>query len=165
MSATGTKAHEYASRVIWDGNRGQGTSDYASYGREYRVLVPQKPDLLGSADAMFRGTAERYNPEDLFLAAISSCHMLAYLALCARGGIRVVAYEDEARGTLVLDGHGGGRFQEVALRPRVVVADSKDEQAARDLHATAHAQCFIASSCSVPIQCDATIDVAAEAAR
>ena len=146
------RSHHYRSQLVWDGNRGEGTASYAAYGREYRVRVDGKPELHGSANPAFRGDASKHDPEDLFLAAISSCHMLSYLALCARAGIRVVAYEDDAGGTLVLDGKGGGRFEEVTLRPRVTVAEGDDAQRALELHHAAHEQCFIASSCSVPIR-------------
>ena len=66
-------------------------------------------------------------------------------------GIRVVAYEDDASGTLVLDASGGGRFEQVTLRPAVTIADGDPERAAQ-LHHKAHEQCFIANSCSVPIR-------------
>src|SRR5207247_1062352 len=79
------------------------------------------PDLLGSADPHFRGDASLANPEELLLAALSSCHMLSYLALCARAGLRVVAYDDAADGALELS-PDGGRIREVTLRPRVTIA-------------------------------------------
>ena len=151
--------HTYAAHIIWDGNRGNGTSSYASYGREYRVAIAGKPDLNASADPMFRGEREKHNPEDLFVAAISACHMLTYLALCARKGIRVLSYEDEARGAMSLDGQGGGRFEKVVLRPRVSIADAKDTATAEALHRTAHEQCFIANSCSVPITNEPKVQV------
>ena len=109
----------------------------------------------GSANAMFRGDPSRHDPEDYFLTAISSCHMLSYLALCARRGIDVIAYEDDARGTLVLDGDGG-RFSVVTLHPKVTIR-SGDLERAKELHHRAHQECFIANSCSVPIRCEATV--------
>ena len=151
--------HHYRSQLIWDGNRGNGTATYAEYGREYRVVIDGKPDLHGTADAAFRGDAAKHNPEDLFLAAISSCHMLSYLALCARAGIRVVAYEDAATGTMKEDGAGGGRFTEVVLHPRVTIAGAEHRERAEKLHERAHETCFIANSCSVPIHHQATIEV------
>lgn len=108
--------HTYAARLAWEGNSGEGTASYEGYGRSYRVLIEGKPELIGTADPAFRGDASRHNPEDLFLAAISACHMLTYLALCARSGVRVIAYTDEAEGRMVLTGDGGGRFEEVSLR-------------------------------------------------
>jgi organic hydroperoxide reductase OsmC/OhrA len=146
--------HAYALQLTWEGNVGSGTQRYDSYGREYRIAIYGKPDLLGSADVLFRGVPELHNPEDLFLAAVSSCHMLAYLALCARRGISVLSYQDSAAGTLTLDAKGGGRFTDVVLRPQVAVSDPARIDEAQKLHKLAHEQCFIASSCNVPIRCD-----------
>lgn len=152
--------HDYTARVVWDGNTGEGTARYAGYQRAYRVLVAGKPELEGSADPAFRGDASKHNPEDLFLASISACHMLFYLALCALEGVRVIAYEDDAHGSMAMDADGGGRFVEVLLRPRVVVSADSDAGVAEALHAVAHARCFIANSCSVPIRNEASIVVA-----
>ena len=149
--------HRYAARLIWEGNTGTGTASYTSYGRQYRVLVVGKPDLMGSADPAFRGEADQLNPEDLFLSAISACHMLSYLALCARQGVRVLAYEDAAEGTMVLHPSGGGRFVEVVLHPRVTIEAGENAALALQLHDTAHQLCFIASSCSIDIQHQATV--------
>ena len=156
------RSHDYRALLIWDGNLGEGTSGYAAYGRQYRIVIDGKAELHGSANPAFRGEREKHDPEDLFLASISSCHMLSYLALCARAGIRVVAYEDHASGTLVLDGAGGGRFSEVTLRPSVTIAGHDADRAAA-MHDKAHELCFIANSCSVPIRHDATVRVAAGA--
>lgn len=150
-------AHEYAARLVWDGNRGNGTATYDEYGRDYRVLVAGKPALAGSADAAFRGDANMHNPEDLFLAAIASCHMLSYLALCARKRICVLAYEDGARATMVTDARGGGKFTEVMLRPQVTIRDAAQRELAIRLHDSAHELCFIANSCSVPIRHEAAV--------
>jgi organic hydroperoxide reductase OsmC/OhrA len=152
--------HRYTARLIWEGNLGEGTAGYASYGRQYRVSIEGKPDLAGSADPTFRGEADKHNPEDLFLASISSCHMLTYLALCARGGIRVLGYEDDAAATMTVDANGGGRFEEVVLHPRVTIASGGDVSRASKLHETAHGLCFVANSCSVPIRHEARVEVA-----
>ena len=146
------KGHAYDARLFWEGNTGEGTAGYTTYGRQYRAEVDGKPDLSGSADPAFRGDAGRHNPEDLFLIAIAGCHMLSYLALCAKHGVRVVAYEDAVHGTLALDRTGGGRFTEVVLHPVVTVAAGSDRALAAKLHDTAHERCFIAASCSVPIR-------------
>jgi organic hydroperoxide reductase OsmC/OhrA len=146
--------HRYESHLIWDGNLGDGTAGYKTYGRQHRVLFESKPELELSSDPAFRGDPSRHNPEDLFLTAISSCHMLSYLALCAKYRIVVLAYEDRAAGTMREDGRGGGRFEEVVLSPRVTLApetSEKDVERALALHERAHELCFIASSCSVPI--------------
>jgi organic hydroperoxide reductase OsmC/OhrA len=149
--------HRYAARLAWTGNLGSGTSRYDAYGRRYVVSIDGKPDLAGTADPLYRGEADRHNPEDHFLAAIAGCHMLAYLALCARHGVRVTAYVDRIAGTLDTRPDGGGAFQEVTLSPVVTIAADSDEALALTLHDTAHAQCFIANSCAIPIHPEPTV--------
>jgi len=145
------KVHEYKSRLVWEGNKGDGTENYATYGRNYRVLTAGKADIEGSADAMFKGDSSKHNPEDLFVAALSTCHLLSYLALCARNKISVVAYEDDASGTLELTPDGGGKFTEVVLRPRVTIASGDLDQAVKP-HERAHHFCFIANSVSCTVR-------------
>jgi organic hydroperoxide reductase OsmC/OhrA len=142
----------YETRLLWEGD----TATYDGYSREYRVVIAGKPDVIGSADPAFRGDAARHNPEDMLMIAIASCHMLSYLALCARKRIRVVAYEDDARGRMVLRKDGGGHFEEVVLRPVVTIAEG-DAALAEQLHEKAHHLCFIASSVNFPIRCEPTV--------
>lgn len=153
------KVHQYTASIIWEGNIGDGTASYSGYSRQYRVQVAGKPDLAGSADPAFRGEADKYNPEDLFVAAIAACHMLFYLALCARRGIRVVDYRDEARGTLATGADGRGRFEEITLNPRVIIDDEKQVPLAMQLHESAHERCFLANSCNFPIRHAPTVGV------
>lgn len=154
------RQHQYTARLVWDGNTGEGTATYQGYRRDYHLELAGKPDLAGSADQQFRGAADRYNPEDLMLAAVSACHMLSYLALCARYGITVLTYEDDAQGTVALLPNGAGRFEEFVLHPRVRIAAGADAARALDLHDTAHQQCFIANSCSAPIRHQPIIETA-----
>jgi organic hydroperoxide reductase OsmC/OhrA len=151
---------EYDVGLAWEGNRGSGTRDYEGYDRRFRVEVDGKPALAGSADPAFLGDPGLLNPEELLVAAVASCHMLVYLALCARAGVRVVSYSDRAHGTLALLPGGGGRFAEVTLRPRVEVAPESDRAAAAVLHDRAGELCFIAGSCSFPIRHRAEVEVA-----
>jgi organic hydroperoxide reductase OsmC/OhrA len=144
--------HDYHTTLVWTGNRGSGTSSYAAYGRDHTLRVQGKPDLVASSDPAFRGDADKHNPEDLFLAALASCHMLAYLAICARHGITVLAYEDRANGSLSMRAGGGGNFEAVTLSPQVTVTAESDRNLALALHEEAHRLCFIANSCSVQIQ-------------
>jgi len=154
-----TKTHEYTACLIWNGNQGAGTTTYTGYGRDYTVVIDGKPDLRGSADPTFRGSAELHNPEDLFIASISACHMLTYLALCAKHKISVATYQDDARGMLELTSDGGGKFQDVTLNPLVTIT-AGDEAKALALHEDAHKLCYIAQSCSAPIKHNAIVKVA-----
>jgi organic hydroperoxide reductase OsmC/OhrA len=153
------KTHDYSSRLIWDGNLGEGTATYTAYSRNHHFELEGKPNVPGSADPMFRGDADRYNPEDLFLMSLSSCHLLTYLHLCAVNKIKVLAYEDQASGTLVLDSKGGGKFESVTLHPAVTIAPGDDEKKALELHHKAHELCFIAASVSIPVHHEPTIMV------
>jgi len=144
--------HRYATRLVWEGNLGAGTSVYTGYSRRFRVSVDNKPDFSGSADPAFRGEPDLLNPEDLLVASLSSCHMLAYLALCARQGVTVLGYTDEAHGVMTVSPDGGGKFESVTLHPCVTITDPAMRIRAVDLHERAHALCFIASSCSFPVR-------------
>lgn len=151
-----SKKHSYSATLIWTGAKDGPVRDYRGYSRGYRVDIAGKPPLIGSADPLFHGDSAVHNPEDLLVAALAACHMLTYLALCARAGIEVVAYEDEASGTMVLEG-GGGRFTEVTLRPKVTLAAGADRAKARKLHKDAHADCFIANSVNFPVHAEPEI--------
>ena len=152
--------HDYAARLVWEGNRGAGTSTYQAYGREWRIQVNGKPDLVGSADPSFRGDPDKHNPEDLLVMALSSCHLLSYLALCARNRISVLSYVDEASGVMTTTADGGGHFLSVTLRPKVEVADTVMRELAMELHEKAHAACFIACSVNFPVHHAAVVTVA-----
>ena len=151
--------HHYALDLEWLGNTGQGTRTYEGYSREHVVRIAGKPDLRGTADPMFRGDAALHNPEDLLLAALSQCHLLTYLALCARARINVLRYRDRAEGTLMLTKDGGGHFTEAVLRPAVVVAQERLLEKARYFHGEVHKYCFIARSVNFPVRCEAVVKV------
>jgi organic hydroperoxide reductase OsmC/OhrA len=145
------KTHRFATTLRWTGNRGTGTSGYKDYARTHEIAATGKPIIPGSADPVFRGDADRYNPEDLLIGAISSCHMLWYLHLCAVAKVVVVAYEDDADGQMVEDAGGGGRFVSATIRPRVTLAPGSNVEKARALHHDAHVKCFIANSLNFPV--------------
>ncbi len=150
-------AHHYSTTLTWTGNDRDGTARYEEYGRGFTVSVDGKGSLQGSADPAFRGDASLFNPEDLLLVAISSCHLLSYLALCARHRISVLAYDDDATAVMELSPDGGGKFTSATLHPRVVVQDVAHVDKAIALHERAHALCFIANSCNFPIAHEATV--------
>src|SRR4026208_2343476 len=102
------KSHQYAMRLVWTGNKGEGTSTYRSYDRSYTISAKNKPDFDGSSDPIFRGDPAKYNPEELLVMALSSCHLLSYLHLCAVNGIVVTSYEDDASGIMTEDADRGG---------------------------------------------------------
>lgn len=152
----GTKQHLYPVQVVWTGNHGSGTKSYQGYGREHEIHIAGKPVIAGSSDAAFRGDGSKHNPEDMLVAALSSCHMLWYLHLAAAAGVVVTDYVDEAVGTLV-EGANDGRFTEAVLRPRVTIAAGSDAEVAKRVHEDAHHACFIANSVNFPVRCEPRI--------
>jgi organic hydroperoxide reductase OsmC/OhrA len=148
------KAHFYPIRMRWTGNTGQGTREYRGYQRAHEYSVEGKPVIPGSSDPNFRGDATRYNPEELLVMSLSSCHMLWYLHLCAEAKIVVTAYEDQAVGTMVEDQERGGFFTEVVLKPTVTIEAGSDQARAEQLHEKAHHLCFVANSVNFPVRCE-----------
>jgi len=146
--------HHYTLQLDWKGNTGSGTSGYRAYERAHEVIGAGKPPILMSSDPSFRGDGTRYNPEELLVASLSSCHMLWYLHLAADSGIVVTGYSDEPQGTMTEGADGSGMFTEVVLRPRVTVRAGANAQLAEALHERAHAMCFIASSVIFPVRCE-----------
>ncbi|GAA1731004.1 OsmC family protein [Aeromicrobium alkaliterrae] len=151
--------HHYAVDVSWQGNRGTGTSGYREYGRDVLLRASGKPDLPGSADAPFRGSADRWNPEELLLAALAQCHLLSYLHSAVQHGVVVVDYTDDAVGTMEQVGQGG-RFTSVTLRPRVTITDAAMTDVALAIHEEASRNCFIAASVSFPVLHEPVVAVA-----
>lgn len=145
------RSHNYEVAVNWTGNLGSGTLDYRAYSRDHVIGVEGKEEIEASSDPNFRGDDSRVNPEELFLASISSCHMLWYLHLAAVNGITVLEYEDAAKGTMEENAEGGGRFTAVKLSPRVVIAQADKIERAKELHAEAGKKCFIANSINIAI--------------
>ena len=151
--------HHYRVDVEWTGNHGTGTQTYQGYGREHEIRVAGKPVLAGSSDPAFRGDSTRHNPEDMLVAALSTCHMLSYLHVAATAGIVVTAYTDTAEGTMETNAQGG-HFVEVVLRPQVTISAASDAAKAEAAHEAAHHGCFIANSVNFPVRCEPRIVIA-----
>ena len=145
------KQHNYNITLAWTGNSGRGTADYKAYRRDHVIRAAGKPELPGSSDPAFRGDASRYNPEELLVAALSSCHMLWYLHFCAVNHIVVESYEDAASGVMQETADGSGRFLSATLAPQVRIS-SGDRAQAIALHEDAHKACYIANSVNFPVE-------------
>ena len=147
-----TTSYHYTTKLTWTGNTGSGTKTYASYSRNHIISVDGKEDIAGSSDPAFRGDKHRYNPEELLVASLSSCHMLWFLHLCTEAGVIVINYEDEAEGTMIETEDGGGHFTEVVLYPVVTIEGNVNKEQLDILHYEAHKKCFIAASCNFPVR-------------
>ncbi len=143
--------HNYKTHVKWTGNKGAGTASYEAYDRSFTLSMEGKEDILCSADIPFRGDGSKYNPEDMLLSSLSSCHMLWFLHLCADEGIVVLEYEDQASGVLTMMPESS-KFSRVDLFPIVTIEDESKAELANSLHTMARNKCFIANSVNFPVE-------------
>lgn len=148
--------HHYELDLVWTGNTGQGTSGYRSYSRDHEISAAAGI-LPGTADPFFRGVDDRWNPEQLFIASLSQCHLLTYLWLCVGEKVVVTGYHDSPTGVMREEADGSGRFTQVTLRPHVTIAAGSDPEVALALHDRVADYCFIARSVSIPVHHEATV--------
>ncbi len=151
------KEHVYKATTQWHGNLGTGTSGVRQYSRDHKVRIEGKPDLELTTDNPVVGDRSKLNPEDLLVSAISSCHMLSYLYVCAMEGIKVTSYLDHAVGTMLENESGGGQFKQVVLNPVITVSKPSMVTKAIALHHKAHEICYIASSLNFEVECKAEV--------
>jgi organic hydroperoxide reductase OsmC/OhrA len=146
------KRHRYTTEVHWTGNDGIGTSAYNGYRRDHEIAGPGKSVVIpGSSDPHFRGDGSRYNPEELLVASLSTCHMLWMLHLCAVAGIVITNYADAAEGMMNENPDGSGEFESVTLHPRITITDAARVDEAAALNHRASELCFIARSVRFPV--------------
>lgn len=143
--------HDYESRIIWTGNRGEGTAHYRAYDRTWDIAVPGKPVVSCSNDPLLGGDPGKMNPEDLLLSALSACHMLWYLHYASDAGIVVLGYEDRPVGRGEVGRGGAGRFTGATLRPVIRVKAGADLAVADAIHHRIPEVCFIARSVNFPV--------------
>jgi len=153
------RTHRYSMTTRWTGNLGVGTSGYRSYSRNHELTPPGKSAAIaGSSDPVFRGDPARYNPEELLVGALSACHMLWVLHLCADAGIVITDYTDEASGEMVEHPDGSGEFTRVVLRPRMKIVDPARAGEAAAIHHRAHQVCCLARSMNFPVEHEVTVE-------
>ena len=142
--------HRFACRTVWRGEMSEPV-DPKSWKRDHAIEMAGKPTLQGSSSGAFFGDDSRHNPEDLLIAALSSCHMLSFLSASARARLRIVAYEDSAEAVLSQQG-ANFRFTEATLRPRITVAHDADLPKAREMNELARKICFVANAVNFPVR-------------
>ncbi|WP_179333248.1 OsmC family protein [Winogradskyella costae] len=144
--------HTFKATVNWTINQRESTQNPRTFSRNHEVLIDNKATPLQvSAAKPFRGDDSLYNPEDLLLSALTSCHMMSYLYVCAQNNIEVLSYTDHAEGDLEVTASGSGSFRSVKLRPVVTIKEANQKELALSLHKKANSLCFIANSCNFPI--------------
>ena len=149
--------HLFKAEAKWTSNQEDSTKRF--YSKSHQIVIEGKPVLHVSAAKAFKGDPELYNPEDLLLSSLVSCHMMSYLYVCSQNEIEVLEYSDNAEATLEVSPDGSGRFIEVILNPKVTIANPDKIQMALDLHQKANQLCFIANSCNFPVLHNATCEV------
>jgi len=151
--------HLFKAVLNWNSNQIQEDSRKRFYSKSHQIKIEGKPVLDISAAKAFKGDPELYNPEDLLLSSLVSCHMMSYLYVCSQNGIEVLEYSDIAEATLEVSPDGSGRFVEVRLYPKVKIANSDKIDLAIELHTKANQLCFIANSCNFPVLHDVSCKV------
>ena len=150
--------HSYSTALAWRGSTGEG---YDHYSRQHEVVAaPADARLRLSADPAFRGDEQLLNPEQLLLAAASSCLLLSFLAVAARSRVTVVAYDDEA--TASMPQARRMRITRIEHRPHITVVGEVDDARVRRMLDVAHRECFIATTLHVETIIEPTVVRAAD---
>jgi organic hydroperoxide reductase OsmC/OhrA len=139
---------EHRIRLSWtDGGK---PFTYEAYPREHEIAFKDGQQIMtASAAPAYKGDGKHGDPEDMLVAALSSCHMLSFLAICTKKKITVQSYEDDAVGFLENDG-GKLWLTRVILRPKVTC--NADAAALAQIHHLAHEACFIANSVKTDVK-------------
>lgn len=143
--------HLFKAKLNWNSTPKEFISTSKKYFKTHQITIEGKEILTISAAKAFKGDPHLYNPEDLLLSSLVSCHMMSYLYVCSQNGIDVVSYQDDAEATLEVSENGSGRFIEVRLNPKVVILQDQKITEALSLHTKANELCFIANSCNFKI--------------
>lgn len=144
--------HIFTTTLAWYGSTGVG---YDEYPREHELTLASAT-IRASSDAAFLGDADRPNPEQLLVAAASSCQMLSFLAVAARARLDVVDYRDEAVGEMP-EGNRPMSVTRIVLRPQITLGSPAPRAKVERLVEVAHRECFIASSVTSEIVLEPTL--------
>lgn len=137
--------------------RGDSPFTPAEYNRDHLWEMAGDQTIKASAAPQFRGNAQCVDPEDAFTASLSSCHMLTFLFLAARGGFTVEEYVDHAEGSLGKT-PAGMAMVKVVLKPQIRFSgEPPSAQTLDELHHQAHKDCFIANSVSTEIVVEGSV--------
>jgi organic hydroperoxide reductase OsmC/OhrA len=142
---------DHHATVAW--KRQTGSFRYEDYNRDHTWTFENGLVVEASSAPRFLGSADRVDPEEAFVASISACHMLTFLAICARRRIIVDRYDDEAVGHLEPNAEKKLAITRVELHPRVTFAEGHEPtpEALSVIHERSHRECFIANSVTTEI--------------
>jgi len=141
---------EHRAQIRW--HRTTPTFTYESYNRAHEIRFKNGAIVVpGSAAAKFLGDESRVDPEEQFVASLSACHMLSFLAIAARKRMTVESYSDDAVGFLEKGPSGKLMMTRVILRPSVKFTADPGREALNEIHHLAHETCFIANSVTTSV--------------
>ncbi len=145
----------YTATVHWQ--RGDQTYSDGKYSRGHNWHFDGGATVPASASPHIvplpYSVEQNVDPEEAFVAAASSCHMLFFLHFAQQDGYVVDDYRDEAFGTMAKNDEGRVAVTHIALNPVIAYEGVKpDEAAEADLHHRAHEACFIANSVKTEIE-------------
>ena len=142
---------EHRATLTWQHNGGEFT--YKTFTREHRWSFGNGQVLDASAAPDFLGNEDLVDPEQAYVASLSSCHALTFLAICSMQAIAVESYTDEAVGFLEKADDGKPWLARVELHPRVTFGNETvpDDAKVSELHDRAHLECFLARSVKTEI--------------
>jgi organic hydroperoxide reductase OsmC/OhrA len=143
--------HLFKAKLNWNSIPKEAVSSSKKHLKTHQIAIVGKEILNISAAKVFKGDPSLYNPEDLLLSSLVSCHMMSYLYVCSQNEIDVLSYQDDAEATLEVFENSSGRFIEVRLYPKTVIKQQEKIAEALSLHAKANELCFIANSCNFKI--------------
>ncbi|WP_028771297.1 OsmC family protein [Silanimonas lenta] len=143
---------EHTATLAW--SRGDAAFTYETYSRDHRLVFENGLETLASSAPAYAGNPKALNPETLLVGALASCHMLTFLAVCAKRGYVVDRYEDSASGRLDKNAEERMAITHITLRPKVAFSGEKQPTAEEleRLHERAHANCFIANSVRAEVE-------------
>ena len=138
--------HEYRAATTW--RRTSADFTYDTYNRAHEVRFGSGHIAPWSAAPEFKGDVDRVNPEEAYVASLSTCHMLTFLAVAARKRFIIDSYVDEAVGVMEKNAQGKYWVSRVTLRPKVTFSGDRQpsSQEISELHHAAHENCFVANS-------------------
>lgn len=143
--------HLFKVALNWIKKESKMDSSNRIYTKSHHISIEGKPDLEVSAAKAFKGDPNLYNPEDLLLSSLTSCHMMSYLYCCIQYKIELISYQDHSEATLQVNPEGSGKIVKVDLFPEIIISDSSQIELALSLHKKANELCFIANSCNFPV--------------
>lgn len=149
---------QYKAETLWE--RGEQAFIDNRYGRKHVLKFDGGLVIPGSSSPHIvpqpYSDPSAVDPEEAYIAALSSCHMLWFLSIAAKGKFVVDRYHDSASGTMEQNAQGKYWISVVTLRPEVLFSGERQPTLAefQQMHHEAHDECFIANSVKTAVICE-----------